>query len=207
MRLGSRVGRPSFPETGAGVSQPARGGRLGSGDEHSPDGNVDHQDVARDRDDGDHLGADVDSYDDERYERRDDGPGGGATGATPCAGDASGRLHRRAGGPPGPLSSKGRLALRPYHPSARRVYQPAALPLTTQGIVGGPGCPERSRGRARPGVGAADVAWASVEPGQADTPRASAWEMTIAGGRAQLQSDRSRGGGRAPGRRSGARGG
>jgi len=32
----------------------------GSGDDQQPDVNVDHRDVAQDRDEGDHLGADVD---------------------------------------------------------------------------------------------------------------------------------------------------
>jgi hypothetical protein len=58
----------------------------------TPDVNVDHRDVAQDRDNGDHLGADADDHGDEQDERRADGPGGGSgqiagAGRLPCGVD------------------------------------------------------------------------------------------------------------------------
>jgi hypothetical protein len=48
--------------------------RLGSGDAHAPDVNVDHRDVDQDRDDGDHLDHDVDDHGDGQHQHHDDVP-------------------------------------------------------------------------------------------------------------------------------------
>jgi hypothetical protein len=56
---------------------------------------------AQDRDEGAHLGTDVDGHGDEQDGRRDDGPGGGATGRA--------RSHSRGSRPP-PCSSRSRTA-------------------------------------------------------------------------------------------------
>jgi hypothetical protein len=71
-----------------------RGHRRGGTEDPKHDVNIYDEDIIKqDYDNGDHLGAGVDGHGDAQDERRDDGPGGGATGAAPSRWHATGRLQ------------------------------------------------------------------------------------------------------------------
>ena len=71
-------------------------GRRGGDDAHQYSTST-TETVAQDRDDGDHLGSDVDGYGDEQDERRADGPGAlrGLTAGAVSAGAAESTAARR----------------------------------------------------------------------------------------------------------------